>query len=275
MITFWTLYASLNAYSTASVKADDKSTWKIYLDLDQKKRYLYITYITSVINAFGCLIGFYLGLSNCTPPEDKQVSGFLGNTYLRNEYCVDHPNLYEVLAVQYFLGYLLWDTYVCVVMIGDVSSAGAVENLIHHGLGILGCIGNLLVGRYVTVLSTASMFTELSTPFCNIRYFLATHKKTKGQLFIVNGLMFLFSFFLARNCFQGYLVAYLYWPAFSGRDNFAINEPTALRCALWFLCVMYFLFCGLNLFWLYKIFTGALKALGWISKPVKKEKREK
>jgi len=114
---------------------------------------------------------------------------------------VDNPNIYEILAVQYFLGYLIWDSYVCVVMIGDLSSAGAIENLIHHGLGILGSCGNLFAGRYITVLSTASMVTELSTPFCNTRYFLYTHKLTKGKIYIYNGLMFLFSFFIARNVF--------------------------------------------------------------------------
>lgn len=99
MVAFWTLYATITAYSTSAVKADPKSTWKIYLDLDQKKRYLYITYITSVMNAFGCLCGCFLGFSNCTPPLEKQLPGFFGNTYIMNDWCVDHPNVYEILAV--------------------------------------------------------------------------------------------------------------------------------------------------------------------------------
>jgi len=122
----------------------------------------------------------------------------LGNTYIFNDWCVDNPNIYEILAIQYFLGYLLWDLYVCVILIGDLTTPAAIENLIHHFLGILGSFGNLFVGRYITVLSTASMITELSTPFCNMRFFMSTHK-IKGNIFIFNGLMFLFSFFIARN----------------------------------------------------------------------------
>jgi len=71
MVAFWTLYAGITAHATSAVKADPKSSWKFYLELEQKKRYLYITYATSIMNAFGCLIGCYLGASHCAPPPDK------------------------------------------------------------------------------------------------------------------------------------------------------------------------------------------------------------
>jgi len=220
---------------------------------------LYITFITSVINAFGCLFGCYLGLTNCSPPDDRKIDGFLGNTYIRNDYCVDHYNIYELLAVVYFLGYLIWDTYVCVFMLNDVTSAGAVENLFHHGLGVIGSLGNIFMGRYLPSLSTASMLTELSTPFCNMRWFLYTHKKTTGKIYIINGLCFLFSFFIARNCFQTWMVVTKLIPAFMYRDNYGSNESTGIRIVLYFLLAMYMVLCGLNFFWLHKIYSGAMK----------------
>ena len=45
------------------------------------------------------------------------------------------------------------------------------------------------------------------------------------------------------------------------RDNFVRHEATPLRCAFYFLLLMYMLFVCLNVFWLYKIFSGAMKAL--------------
>jgi len=57
------------------------------------------------------------------------------------------------------------------------------------------------------------------------------------------------------------MVAFKLWPALVHRDNFVVNEPMALRCVFYFLLCMYMTLVCLNFFWLYKIFTGALKAL--------------
>jgi hypothetical protein len=56
------------------------------------------------------------------------------------------------------------------------------------------------------------------------------------------------------------------------RDDFVRYEPLPLRCAFYFLVTMYILFVCLNKYWLYKIFTGAMKAL---RKPKKEDKVQK
>ena len=158
----------------------------------------------------------------CDPPKEQRLDDItMGNTYLRNTWCVENPNIHEVIAVMYFLGYLIWDTIVCVYFIGDVTSGAAQQNLLHHAIGILGCIGNIYVGTYVTTMSCASMITEISTPFINLRWFLATHKKTDGTLYFVNGLTFTLLFFVFRNVFQTWMLVSLFFPAVV-RDDFGL-----------------------------------------------------
>merc|ERR1712232_210072 len=119
----------------------------------------------------------------------------------------------------YFLGYLIWDTIACVYFIGDVTSGASQQNLLHHAIGILGCVANLYVGTYVTTMSCTSMITEISTPFINLRWFLATHKMTDGTLYFVNGLTFTLLFFVFRNVFQTWMLVSLFFPAVV-RDEF-------------------------------------------------------
>jgi hypothetical protein len=142
---------------------------------------------------------------------------------LRNDWCLDNPNMADVYPLMYFLGYLIHDCLVCLFLIKDTKSPAARQNLLHHFLTLLGCLGNLYIGRYVTTISCASLITELSTPFINLRWFLATHKNTESWVYFLNGITFTLVFFIVRNVLQSYMVLKLFLPAFS-RDGYARNE---------------------------------------------------
>ena len=115
----------------------------------------------------------YIGNGRCDPPKHlRQDDLTFGNTYLRNQYCIDNPNFWEVLAISQFLGYLCFDIVLCSFFIGDFKSPAALQNMMHHAIGILGSIWSLIVGRYIVTLSVASMINELSTPNVNMRWFL-------------------------------------------------------------------------------------------------------
>lgn len=77
------------------------------------------------MNSAVCLTCFYLGFTHCNPPLDQLVPGSWGSTYILNNYCVDNPNLYDVLTIQYVLGYISFGLYVCLVLIGDTKSGAA------------------------------------------------------------------------------------------------------------------------------------------------------
>jgi len=99
-----------------------------------------------------------------------------------------------------FLGYLTVDFFVCYYLIAD-KSAGAIENYLHHVIGVVGIFSALIVGRMILSLSNATCMTEISTPFVSIRGILSQHKKTNGTFYIVNGLLMTLSFFLCRCVF--------------------------------------------------------------------------
>ena len=95
------VFYAVTAFAQSRWGHDAKSTWQHYIALNEENRYLYVSYILSAINAVGCLTFMYLGNSNCDPPAaHRRDDVFLGNTYLRNNWCIDNPNIYEVLAIQ-------------------------------------------------------------------------------------------------------------------------------------------------------------------------------
>jgi hypothetical protein len=257
---FWLIYFSFTSFAMASWNRNAKSTFRHYVALNRSDRFLYITYFTSAINAIVCLVYFVLGFLACEPPKQHSRDIFLGNTYLRNDWCVDNPSLTDTLAVQAFLGYIVWDIFVVLFLIGDVRSGSAKQTIMHHMIVILGSVGNLITGRYFTVLSTGSMLNELSTPFTNMRWFLSTHKMGDSALYFWNGWIFMFSFVLSRNVYQTILVLWMLMPAVK-RDNYGHDDILIVKLTMWFLLSLYTLLCLLNFYWASKIIRGALKVL--------------
>ena len=89
-------------------------------------KYLYVSYVLSIVNAAVLLTYCIIGASRCDPPQEHRKNDItLGNTYLRNTWCVENPNVHEIVSVMYFLGYLIWDTFCCIFMIGDIQSAAS------------------------------------------------------------------------------------------------------------------------------------------------------
>ena len=119
---------------------------------------------------------------------------------MTNDFCVDNGNWWECITIAIFTAYLTVDFIVCLVLIAD-NSPGMMQNYLHHALGISGTLSAFIVGRMILTLSCATCITEFSTPFVSIRALLSFHKKTNGTLYMVNGLLMTFSFFICRCCF--------------------------------------------------------------------------
>lgn len=118
------------------------------------------------------------------------------------------------------------------------------------------------------------MITEVSTPFINLRWFLATHKNTKGTLYFVNGLTFTLLFFIFRNVFQSWMMVTMFFPAVI-RDNYGIGSDTARIILLWLLIAMYIMLAGLNFYWFSRMALGVHKAITGGSKKKTDEKKDK
>ena len=255
-------YVATDMFAKYRLSKTNSTTMKHYENLSQEHKCMYVSYMISTVNAIYCVALFITSVSSCEPPEKYSKSNIkLGNTFLRNDWCLDNPNIQEVRVTMYFLGYLIHDTLVVLFLIKDTKSAASRQILLHHFVAAIGCAGNLLIGRYVTTISCAFMLTELSTPFINLRWFLATHNKTDSVLYFWNGITFTFVFFVARNVLQTWITIKLLIPAFI-RDNFARNDSIILQMSIYACLVFYLLLLGLNYYWFTRIISGAIKHLG-------------
>jgi hypothetical protein len=152
-----------------------------------------------------------------------------------------------------FTAYLTVDFFVCYFLIAD-KGHGAIENYIHHVIGVVGTCSALIVGRMILSLSNATCITEISTPFVSLRGILSMHKKTDGTLYLVNGLLMTLSFFLCRCVFQSWLVLCRLIPSVvyrSGDSMLEVDESTMVVCYI-SLCMYLSLVC-LNFFWFNKM----------------------
>ncbi len=137
----------------------------------------------------------------------------LSNTMYSNDWCIDNGNYYEMAIILTFLGYLTVDLIACCFLMAEKGQSMTTTYL-HHGIGIVGTVSAIVVGRYILTLSNATCLTELSTPFVSLRALLYMHKKTDTTLYMVNGLLMTISFFLIRCVFQSWIVIRCLIPAF-------------------------------------------------------------
>ena len=87
---------------------------------------MYVSYMISTVNAFYCIGLFVNSAKSCNPPKEHRKDDIkFGNTFLRNDWCLDNPNIQEVLPLMYFLGYLIHDSLVCLFLIKDTKSPAA------------------------------------------------------------------------------------------------------------------------------------------------------
>jgi hypothetical protein len=92
--SFWVFYFFIDTVAKSSVSKDANSTWKNFTEMSQKDKYLYLSYVNSIANAVVCLAYCLIGASRCDPPTEFRNDGVtLGNTYLRNTWCVENPNI--------------------------------------------------------------------------------------------------------------------------------------------------------------------------------------
>lgn len=170
--------------------------------LDDKKRYFYSSFQYSVINSLLLSLLCIPAANQCSPPpEHRQDNLWLGNTYLRNQWCVDNPNIYEYLLTVMLCAYLFVDLYVQFCLQKDWRSSTARINIFHHTISIIMGLGSLPLNNYLNPTGAICLLTELSTPMSNLRWFLVKHQKTDTLLYKANQFIFKVTFFLCRNCF--------------------------------------------------------------------------
>ena len=71
------------------------SSYFAYIGSDRSHRWLYYSYIVSIVHSLGCVYYTCLSLFSCEPPSKYAGTGLLGNTFVSNDYCVDNPSLIQ------------------------------------------------------------------------------------------------------------------------------------------------------------------------------------
>ena len=102
---------------------------------------------------------------------------------------------YESLAIS--LGYLIFDLTIIFKEIRDFSTLG-IENIVHHFVAVIATFNACLVGSFNITAAAATTFTEISTIFLHIRYYMIKSKNADGNLFFGVMITFILTFAYSR-----------------------------------------------------------------------------
>ena len=126
-----------------------------------------------------------------------------------------------------------------------------IQTFLHHALCLLGNIGGLYIEGFFGSMSQLTWFTEGSTLFVNMRQIFAWHEITKSKLYLYNGLMMLFAFFVFRMTFYSYMVFFGIIPFdfIDSKKNWEKYPEKNDQYFIYFLQFAYLGMYGLNIFW--------------------------
>ena len=237
------------------------SFWAPYVSMSTVEKYWYLSHLLSITNSVLCIVIWYPVQIQCAPPvEERRDNVWMGNTSLRNDWCNDNPSVYDEAAVAVFIGYVAWDTFLYVFLVKDTTSRAAKELLLHHFICVGGCTGAIICGKYTLTASSMGQITELSTPFMTARWLLEQHRMKNSVLYLVNGFVFLGTFFFARNLLMSWFTFGCMIPGWI-RNNFEKDQSYFVVLSHGVLICFYVCLLFLNWFWFTKIIKGAMKAL--------------
>jgi hypothetical protein len=137
---------------------------------------------------------------------------------------------------------------------GGTSKTDTFLLIIHHSMAMAGVLGAALTG-IAHGYTLAVLFTELTTPFLNLRWLLHTAGLKDSRIYLVNGLLMLKAWLIARIALFLFLFKHLadHWMEIAAEEL-----PT--WCLLLLVGGPPILFV-MNVFWLVKIVQGAVKLL--------------
>jgi len=170
------------------------------------------------------------------------------------------------LANAFFLGYFIQDTYFTIRYARNLSNVTAT--ILHHICSITAS-GNCCFSKTLHYWSVRFLFTELSTPFLNLRWYLDQFQMKQSLIYKLNGILITLTFFYCR-------ILFIFDFPFTQLKhlNELIALPTPLKqWLLYWQLPTSFAAHLLNTWWFYLISKGLLKTLSGKSTRVPREKR--
>ncbi|EFC48614.1 predicted protein [Naegleria gruberi] len=154
-----------------------------------------------------------------------------------------------ICLIGYGIGYFLYDLF---IVTRNYPQLGGMETLLHHSISILALLGSSIWENGI-VLVVVMMFTEISTPFVNQRYFFSKCNMKDSKIYTYNGIMMWLTFGIVRIYFC-YYIPHFVWEDSETFCSFPIG---------WIILIslMMTLMSSLNIFWFYKITVGIVQVV--------------
>ncbi|KAF9591808.1 hypothetical protein IFM89_007363 [Coptis chinensis] len=149
------------------------------------------------------------------------------------------------ISIGYFvsdLGMILW----------YFPELGGLEYVLHHALSMFSILLSLISGQgqfYILIV----LFSESTTPFVNLRWYLDVAKQKSSKLYICNGVALFLGWLVARIILFIYFFIHMYLHFDEVKKIFPLGFYSLLTVAP-ILAVM-------NVFWFWKIARGMMKTL--------------
>lgn len=162
---------------------------------------------------------------------------------------IDRKSLLSDAIFGLSLGYFLSDL---AMILWLFPSLGGKEYILHHGLSMYSIFLSL-ISRQGQIYILMVLFTEITTPFVNLRWYLDVAGQKNSTLYIYNGVALFFGWLIARIILFIYFYIHMYLHFDQVKRVFPLGFYSLL-IAPSTISVM-------NVIWFKKIFRGMMKTL--------------
>ncbi|KAL1816874.1 hypothetical protein ACET3Z_019448 [Daucus carota] len=167
----------------------------------------------------------------------------------KNDLITYRRSILSDTALGISLGYFVSDL---AMILWKFPALGGMEYVLHHGLSMFSIIQSLVIGQaqfYVLMV----LFTETTTPFVNLRWYLDIAGQKKSKMYTCNGIAL----------FLGWLAARILWFVFFFHHLFSHFDQVQKMHPLCFYSILIIppVLTVMNVFWFWKITKGIIKTL--------------
>ncbi|CAO2182532.1 unnamed protein product, partial [Urochloa humidicola] len=173
----------------------------------------------------------------------------LFNEEVNNGIIIDRKSWLSDAMFGVSIGYFLTDL---AMILWYFPSLGGKEYLLHHGLSMY-AIGLALLSGKAHMYILMVLFTEITTPFVNLRWYLDVAGQKTCSLYLYNGVALFVGWLVARIILFMYLFTHMYFHYDQARSIFTLGFYSLVAVPST-VSVM-------NVFWFWKILKGMVKTL--------------
>eukprot|EP00347_Sterkiella_histriomuscorum_P001061 403373482 len=165
-----------------------------YEMMNNKQRAQYIDAYIAIIHAIAVTFLAFIGIFMTCDKRDSHM--------LNDQDCLRNPKNFHQFSALVTIGYLVFDFFVCAILIRDNTSL-QYQTYAHHIIGASAFYMALVMENNVPLSAAIiNQFTEISTPFLNLRQIFFTHKMKESLAFKINTILFFLTFSFGRVCVQ-------------------------------------------------------------------------